>query len=231
VEEQNIPEDLHPRVLIQAIQENLGITKKEISERTGISYGTLNRYTRDACPIGRPRQSSINKLKHLYLKSLRKFDARDSAGKPGIEYNLSLFQGIRPVSRESGHYPGQLSGHLSPGETSGAVDIHGLPQEPFLKFNRWLVFYARRDFDHFKASEYRDRERLLSTRELVGDLYMSLVNDLVHCDMNNPELNSNSDNTDQVTEQVTEQVTDLVKDQVTDPHAEDVSSLPSTTPR
>lgn len=203
VEEQNIPEDLHPRVLIQAIQENLGITKKEISERTGISYGTLNRYTRDACPTGRPRQSSINKLKHLYQKSLRKFDVADPEGKPGIEYNLSLFQGMRPASQKRG-------GHGSPAETSGAVDIHGLPRGPFLKFNRWLVFHARQDFDHFKASECRDRERLLSTRELVGDLYMSLINDLIHCDQNSHGNNP---------------------DRVNDPHAEDVSSQPSTTPR
>ena len=181
MEDHHIPEDIHPRVLIQAIQENLGVTKKEIAERTGISYGTLNRYTRETPAIGRPRQSSINKLKQLYQSSLSRFDSNYLKNKPGAEYRASLFTGhAGPLS------PLQGGEDREPGPASDQVDLMGLPREPFLKFLRRVTRYAQEDLPHFEASGYRDRQRILESEALVGDLYLTLLNDLCAESTTNP---------------------------------------------
>lgn len=169
---ERLPEDVHPRILIQAIQDNLGITKKEISERTGISYGTLNRYTRTPTSIGRPRRTSIERLRKLHAQSLSpfatsrtSFDTGASASHPGAAHRAAL-----------------LGGQARPGrEVSDPLDLHEMPHGPFLKFLRRLSDYAQADVAHFVQSDCRDRSRLLETRELVGDLYLSLISDLVDC--------------------------------------------------
>jgi len=178
VEEQHLPEDLHPRVLIQAIQDNLGITKKEISERTGISYGTLNRYTREKAPIGRPRRRSIERLKKLYDVSRSKFVRSHGAPEsPGVAYKQSLLKTAvappgSPAFAELRDTPDSI-------DASQAADLfHGLNRRPFEKFLRRLAFYAHDDLEHFKASDYRDRGRAHETRELIGDMYLALLNEL-----------------------------------------------------
>ena len=168
----HLPEDVHPRVLIQAIQDNLCITKKEISERTGISYGTLNRYTRVPTSIGRPRRTSIERLRKLYTQSMNRFgtgtagfDPGSLVLHPGAAHRASLLERLPPAERDA----------------SDPVDVQDLPRDPFLKFLRRLSGYAQADVAHFLQSECRDRARLLETRELVGDLYLSLISDLVDC--------------------------------------------------
>jgi transcriptional regulator with XRE-family HTH domain len=171
VEDQHVSREVHPRVLIKAIQDNLGITKKEIAERTGISYGTLNRYTRSTAPIGRPRRSSIERLKNLYEASLRRFGRSAEAGHPGADYKRLLLKrsaGFEGIERDS---------------SFGAVgvdplDLKGMRREPFARFLRRLAFYAHEDLRLFAASGFRDRTRIHQTRELVGDMYVSLLNDL-----------------------------------------------------
>lgn len=172
---EHLPEDVHPRALIQAIQDNLGITKKEISQRTGISYGTLNRYTRTPTSIGRPRRTSIERLRKLYTQSLNRFgtasgfDSGDSSTHPGAAHRRSLLAGTTPPPPAPRRDP------------TDPVDLQGMPRDPFLKFLRRLSGYAQADVAHFLRSECRDRTRLLETRELVGDLYLALVSDLVDC--------------------------------------------------
>jgi len=171
VEDQPVSREVHPRVLIKAIQDNLGITKKEIAERTGISYGTLNRYTRSPAPIGRPRRSSIERLKTLYEASLRRFGRSADAGHPGADYKRLLLKrspGFDGIERDS-----PLSGI-----GIDSLDLRGLKREPFERFLRRLAFYAHEDLRTFTASGYRDRARIHQTRELVGDMYVALLNDL-----------------------------------------------------
>ena len=178
MEKQYIPEDLHPRVLIQAIQDNLGITKKEISERTGISYGTLNRYTREKTPIGKPRRRSIERLKKLYDVSRSKFvRSHGEPAPPGTAYKHSLLKtaSAQPGSRAFAELRDAPDAIDSP--HAGEL-FRGLDRRPFEKFLRRLAYYAQDDLEHFRASDYRDRDRVRQTRELIGDMYLALLNDL-----------------------------------------------------
>ena len=161
MEQQTLPEDLHPRVLIQAIQTNLGITKKEISERTGISYGTLNRYTRNKTSICRPRRRSIERLRQLYQVSLRKFVVSGDGERPGTDYNNKLL--LRTGSGQA--LETIRSGACVPFDAGG---LHGLHPLPLSRFLGRVVRYAVDDVEEFKASGCRNRDLLLRTRELVG---------------------------------------------------------------
>ncbi|MBN2491612.1 MAG: winged helix-turn-helix domain-containing protein [Planctomycetes bacterium] len=172
VEDHHVSCEVHPRLLIKAIQENLGITKKEISERTGISYGTLNRYTRCTMPTGRPRRSSIERLRNLYEASLHRPSRPTGSGRPGAEYDQRLLLKAAPdfddLDRDS----------WSLGRQVDALDFRGLRKEPFVQFLRRLTFYAHEDLQQFAASGYRDRQCILQSRELVGDMYVALLNGL-----------------------------------------------------
>ena len=160
----HVPEDIHPRTLIIAIQQNLGITKKEISERTGISYGTLNRYTRRSEDIGRPRQSSMQRLINLYRISLKRYGTapdRDEAATrhPGAEYRRSLI----------GSAPNPLAD----------LNLRGLDPNAVARFVAKALFYASGDVEHFRESGLRDRSRLEAAQALLGDAYTALVHESV----------------------------------------------------
>jgi transcriptional regulator with XRE-family HTH domain len=178
VEKQYIPDDLHPRVLIQAIQDNLGITKKEISQRTGISYGTLNRYTREKAPIGKPRRRSIERLKKLYDVSRSKFvRSQGASDPPGTAYDQAILESAAtPSGTPAFAELSDAADGLDPAQASRL--FHGLNRRPFETFLRRLAYYARDDLEHFRASNYRDRERVHETRELIGDMYLALLNEL-----------------------------------------------------
>lgn len=167
--EEHIPDDIQPRQLIIAIQSNLGITKKEISERTGISYGTLNRYTRNPPAGGRPRPSSMKKLINLYRISCKRYgtandhpdheaEADDSAAaKPGEAYRRVLL-GMTAQ-------PHAADPASSPRPAAGPLD----------EFMTKVALYARDDLRAFETSGFRDRARLEESRALVGDAYLALL--------------------------------------------------------
>lgn len=170
----HVPDDIHPRSLIIAIQQNLGITKKEISERTGISYGTLNRYTRRSEDIGQPRRSSMQRLINLYRISLKRYGTapdRDTAsGHPGADYRDSLM-GHRSV----------VGGGRGAAGLDG-VDLRGLDPAAVARFVTKALYYAEQDVAHFRASNLRDRRRAKASRALLGDAYTALLHDLAAAD-------------------------------------------------
>ncbi len=183
----HVPDDIHPRSLIIAIQQNLGITKKEISERTGISYGTLNRYTRRSEDIGQPRRSSMQRLINLYRISLKRYGTapdRDAASnQPGSDYRRSLIGGEAGATGVDGL---DLRG----------LDLRGLDPAAVARFVTKALYYAEQDLAHFRASKLRDRRRAKASRALLGDAYTALLHDLASADFQHRAEDARTDTTE-----------------------------------